>query len=83
MNPLFLLVVLTFFVLVLAIRRFLRERDWTGLLGMAATVVALIAAIGVWHAYMVVDSIGLAVVYAGVMGAGVIGAMRWLLPAWW
>lgn len=83
MNPLFLLVVATLVIGIVAIRRVLRARNWIGLLGMGAAAVALVAAIGAWHAYMVVDSIKLALAYCGVMGLGVIGAMRWLLPAWW
>ena len=80
MNPIFLLIVVTFVVFALAIRRFLIARDWLGLLGMASSTVAIAASIGAWHAYMVIDSLPLALAYGGVAGLGVIGAMRWLLP---
>ncbi|MAS91925.1 MAG: hypothetical protein CMO55_01915 [Verrucomicrobiales bacterium] len=80
MNPIFLLIVVTFLVFAFAIRRFLVARDWFGLLGIVSSTVAIAASIGAWHAYMVVDSLALALTYGAVAGLGVIGAMRWLLP---
>lgn len=80
MNPIFLLIVFTFAAFAFAIRRSFNARNWTGLLGTGSAIVAIVASIGAWHAYMVIDSIMLSLTYGAVAGLGVVGAMRWLLP---